>query len=89
MHEHIKRVYTEPEKLADEVATKVIEVMGKPKPIQKLRNSQIFTAIIGAAGLALFLVGVEKVFAFLSGWHSILLGISLMAFSGVLFTKLR
>lgn len=89
MKEQIKRVYTEPEKIADEVAERVIGIIGKPKPIQKIRNSQIVSAIVGTAGLALFLVGVEKVFVFLSGWHSILLGITLMAFSGVLFTKLR
>jgi hypothetical protein len=89
MNEHIKRVYNEPEKIADEVAERVIGIIGKPKPIQQIRNSQIASAIVATAGLALFLVGVEKVFSFLSGWHSILLGVLLLALSGALFTKLR
>ena len=58
----MKEIITEPEKVADQVAEKVIEVLGKPKPVQKIRNSQFATAILGASGLALFLVGVEKVF---------------------------
>lgn len=87
--DHIKRAYNEPEKIADEIAEKVIGIIGKPQPIQKIRNSQIISAIVATAGLALFLVGVEKVFVNLSGWHSIGLGVILLAISGALFTKLR
>lgn len=79
----------EPDKFADEIADKVVDLIGKPKPIQKIRNSQIASAMVGATGLALFLVGVEKVFATLSGSASILIGILLMAISGALLTKLQ
>lgn len=80
---------SEPEKLADEITERIIDTIGRPAPVQKIRNSQVLSAIIGAAGLALFLVGVEKVFSFLSGSVSILFGIVLMAVSGVLLTKLK
>lgn len=76
------------EVIADKVADRVIENLGKTSPIQKIRNSQIISAIIGATGLALFLVGVEKVFAVLSGWTSIIIGLVLLAISGTLLTKL-
>lgn len=78
-----------PEQIVDEITQDVIEKLGKPRPISAIRNSQIVSAITGAAGLALFLVGIEKVFAALTGWASILAGILLMAISGVLLTKLR
>lgn len=74
--------------IADKVADRVIENLGKTSPIQKIRNSQIISAIIGATGLALFLVGIEKIFAVLSGWTSIIIGLVLLAISGTLLTKL-
>lgn len=80
---------TEPEKLADEVAERVVDMIGKPKPIQKLRQSQFISSMLGAAGLALFLVGVEKVFNALSGWFSIVMGLIFLAISGALFQKLK
>lgn len=80
---------TEPEKLADEIAERIMQDIGRPKPIQKLRNSQFLTAILGASGLALFLVGVEKIFYFLSGWQSVGLGILLLTLTGALFVKLK
>ena len=79
----------EQKEMADEIAERLIDIVGKPIPVQKLRNSQFFTAIFGAAGLALFLVGVEKVFADLSGWMSIGLGIILLMISGAFFSKLK
>jgi hypothetical protein len=79
----------DPDKMVDEIADRVVEAIGKPRPVQVIRNSQIISAIFGAAGLALFLVGVEKVFAALSGWTSILIGVVLLAISGALLAKLK
>ncbi|OGM28934.1 hypothetical protein A2801_01040 [Candidatus Woesebacteria bacterium RIFCSPHIGHO2_01_FULL_41_10] len=79
----------EPEKIVDEIAQQVIDALGKPKPVQSIRNSQIVSAILGATGLALFLVGVEKVFAPFTGGASIAIGILLMGISGALLSKLR
>jgi hypothetical protein len=75
--------------LTDDVTNKVLGILEKQQPVQKIRNSQFLSAILAAAGLALFLVGVEKVFIYLSGWTSIGLGLLLLAVSGTLFTKLK
>jgi len=84
-----QNIIKNPEKVADEIAKKVIDTLGKPKPVQTIRRSQIISAIFGASGLALFLVGVEKVFAPLSGWASIVTGLVLLSISGVLLSKLK
>lgn len=78
-----------PEKMVDEITEKIVDKIGKPRPVRIIRNSQLISAILGATGLALFLVGVEKVFAPLTGWASIVFGVILMAVSGVLLTKLK
>lgn len=78
-----------PEKMIDEITEKIVDKIGKPKPVSIIRNSQVISAVLGATGLALFLVGIEKVFAPLTGWASIVFGIILMAVSGVLLTKLK
>lgn len=85
---HLKRVYTEPDKVVDEVANRVIESLGKKTSVQRIRSSQILSGFIGAIGLALFIVGIEKVFNFLPGFFSILLGLIFLAISGALLKKL-
>lgn len=87
-HEHLKRVYEEPDKVADEVATKVVDILGKPQPIQKIRNSQILTGLLGAVGLALFLVGLEQVLSPISGWAAVIAGFLILIITGVIFKKL-
>jgi len=77
------------EELADRIAERLIDVLGKPKAIQKIRNSHIVSALIGAVGLALFFSGVEKVFGILSGGASVVVGLILLALSGALFSKLN
>lgn len=83
-----KKSVHEPEKLADEMAEKVVELLGRAPGVGKIRKSHILSAIIGVAGLALFIVGVEKIFADLPGLASALLGLALMALGGVLFQNL-
>lgn len=83
-HDHAKTI----EMYADDIAQQVADLMGKAPPVRRIRNSQLTSAILGAAGLALFLVGVEKVFATVPGWLSILLGMLFMSVAGVLFRKL-
>lgn len=78
----------EPEKLADEMAQRVVELLGKAPGVGRIRRSYILSAILGAVGLALFIVGVEKIFTDLPGVTSVLLGLGLMALAGVLFQNL-
>lgn len=84
----IKKAYTEPEIVADEMTEKLEKFLASTRPTQKIRNSQILTALMGAIGLALFIIGVEKVFSFLPGGFSILVGLLLLAVSGALLKKL-
>ena len=83
----LARLKSEPEKVTDEIAQRVVDLLGKTKPVQKIRSSQVLSAMLGVAGLALFLAGVEKVFAALSGWFSIIVGLLLLAISGALLRK--
>lgn len=85
----IKRITHDPEKIADDVANKVVEMLGKKSFVKHIRHSQFISSTLAAAGLALFLVGVEKVFVSLSGWFSIILGMLFLAVSGALFSKLK
>ena len=77
-----------PEKLVDEVAQKVVELLGKHPPIRRIRNSQILSALIGAIGFALFIDGIVKLFANFSGWTSLIVGFLLMAVTGLLLRNL-
>lgn len=70
------------------MAEKMVDLIGKTPGIGKIRSSHILSAMVGAAGLALFLVGVEKVFQDLPGIISIILGLIFMALGGVLLQKL-
>jgi len=80
--------YFESNEFADRLTERFVNVVEKSRPVRKIQSSHVLSGIIGAVGLALFLVGVEKVFDFLSGWQSVLLGIILLAVSGALFSKL-
>lgn len=86
--EEIKKLEKEPEDIADDIANKVIDVLGQRKTIQHLRHSQFLTSMVAAAGIALVLVGIEKLFINLSGWFSVILGLFFLAISGTLYQKL-
>lgn len=77
-----------PEKLVDEVAEKVVDFLGKRSPVRRIRNSQILSALIGAIGFALFIDGIVKLVANFSGWVSLTLGFLLMAVTGLLLRNL-
>lgn len=88
MEEKINRFKTEPEKFADEVADKVVEMLGKAPGVGRIRRSHILSAFIGGTGVALVIIGIEKVFADLPGTTSVALGLLFMALSGALLGKL-
>jgi len=85
----IKRVYTDPDRLADELAERMEASLGKRKPIQRIRNSHFLSGFVGVSGLALLILGVEKVFGFLSGPALIIIGLSFLAASGALLKQLN
>ena len=84
----IKTTKVDPEKLADKTAEKVVELLGKSPPVRKIRNSQLLSLILGAVGFALFTIGVGKLFADLSGWALLGIGLGMMAITGALLKNL-
>ena len=88
MKKILQKVIAEPEKIADTIADRVVKILGKQWAVQRVRNSQIISAIIGTSGLTLFLLGVEKLFINLSGWALIGFGLTLLVVSGLLLKKM-
>jgi len=79
----------DPEKLADVTAEKVVELLGKSPPVRRVRNSQLLSLLLGAAGFSLFAMGVGKLFADLNGWASLVIGLMMMAITGALLKNLE
>lgn len=79
----------EERELIDKTTEKVLETLGKSKPVKHIRRSQILSAIAGAIGFALFIDGVLKIFESFSAWSSLLLGFLLMLATGLLLKNLE
>ena len=86
--EQIKTTKVDPEKLADETAVKVVKLLGKSPPVRRIRNSQLLSLLLGAAGFSLFTTGLGKLFVDLNGWASAVIGLVLMAITGALLKNL-
>lgn len=86
--EQVKTTEVDPEELADKTAEKVVELLGKSPPVRKIRDSQLLSLIFGAAGFSLFTIGVGKLFADLSGWALLGIGLVVMAITGALMKNL-
>ncbi len=81
--------------LTEETARRLIDTLDKTgalAPVRRIRRSQIATAVLASIGLALFIVGVENAAADLpvisNAYGSILIGVTLLAFTGALLTRL-
>jgi hypothetical protein len=78
--------------VTEDTAQRLIESIEGSRPIRQLRSSQIATGVVGAAGLALFLVGVEKAAEDIpileNAYGSIIVGLILLAITGLLIRKL-
>jgi len=86
--EKVEDFESEPEKLVDDVAEKVVELLGKNPPVRRIRKSQILSALVGAIGFALFMDGITKLFVNIAGWTSLIIGSVLMAITGLLLRNL-
>ncbi len=78
--------------LTEETAQKLLRAIERSQPIQRLRASQLLTAVLGTVGLALFLVGVEKAAGDIpvisNAYGSIAVGVILLAATGLLLRRL-
>lgn len=79
----------EERELIDKTTERVLDTIGKTKPVKHIRRSQILSAIAGAIGFALFIDGVLKLFENFSAWSSLLLGLVLMLATGLFLQNLN
>lgn len=86
---HIHKGLTEPEKVADEIAHHVVELLGKTRPIARIRGSRIISAVIGLMGITMFILGIQQIFGFLSPKELIAYGLVLLTISGTLLSRLN
>ena len=71
------------EDLVDKTAERVLGIVGKNTSVQKIRNSQLISALVGVVGFALFVNGVEKIFINVPGLISVIIGVSLLIITGL------
>ena len=78
--------------VTEETAQKLIGLFERSAPVQRLRASQVFSAVVGTMGLALFIVGVERaaedVPIISNPYGSIAVGLVLLILTGLLLRKL-
>jgi len=79
----------EEQELLDKTTERVLETLGKSRPIKQIRKSQIMSAMAGAIGFALFIDGALKLFENFSAWSSLLMGLVLMFATGLLIQNLN
>jgi len=96
MPDDIKKIIDQPRELTEDTARRLIDTLdrtGALTPLRRIRSSEIASAILGAVGLALFIVGVENAASDIpvisNAWGSIAVGLVLLAFTGALLTRLR
>jgi hypothetical protein len=91
-----QRFIDQPRELTEDTARRLIDTLdrtGALTPIRRIRSSEVASAVVGAIGLALFIVGVENAAADIpvisNAWGSIAVGLVLLAVTGALLTRLR
>ena len=91
-----RRVIDPTREITEETARRLVDALdrtGAMTPIRRIRGNQVLSAIIGAIGLALFIVGVENAASDIpvisNAWGSIVAGLILLAITGALLTRLR
>jgi hypothetical protein len=97
MADDIRRRLTEqPIQITEDTARRLIDTLDRRAsalaPVQRLRSSQIISAVLGSIGLALFIVGVENAASDIpvisNAWGSIGVGLLLLLPTGALLTRL-
>ncbi len=77
------------DELIDKIANKVVVLVGKNLPVKRVRKSQLLSALVGAAGFALFVSGIESMFIFFPDWALVTMGFVLMTLTGLLLQNLN
>jgi hypothetical protein len=89
------RLLDETTELTEQTARRLIDALdrtGATRPVRLIRGHQVVSAFLGAIGLALFVVGIERAAAdipFVSNaYGSIFVGLLLLITTGALLTRL-
>ena len=77
------------DELIDKIANRVVVLVGNNLPIKRVRKSQLLSALVGAAGFALFVSGIEGIFISFPDWTLVLMGFALMTLTGLLLQNLN
>ena len=77
------------DELIDKIANKVVTLVGSNLPVRQVRKSQLLSALVGAIGFALFVSGIEDMFAFFPDWALVSMGFILMILTGLLLQNLN
>jgi hypothetical protein len=90
-----KRIIEQPAEITEQTARRLIDALertGATRPVRHIRGNQLLSAFLGAIGLALFVVGVERAAADIpvvsNAYGSIFVGVVLLAATGALLTRL-
>lgn len=80
------------QQMTEETAQKLLRFVESSAPVQRLRGSHVVSALAGAVGFALFVVGVEQAAADIpvisNPYGSIIVGLILLTVTGLFLRKL-
>ena len=78
--------------LSEETAARLIRLFESSRPVRTIRGSQVASGFVGAVGLALFVLGIERASEDIpvldNAWGSIIVGLILLATAGALLRRL-
>ena len=78
--------------MTEATAQRLVELFERSPPVRRLRASQVASALLGTAGFALFIVGVERAAEDLpivsNAYGSIVAGLLLLGLTGLLLRRL-
>ena len=77
------------DELIDKIANKVVTLVGNNLPIKRVRKSQLLSALVGVVGFALFVSGIEDMFASFPDWALVSVGFIFMTLTGLLLQNLN
>lgn len=77
------------DELIDKIANRIVVLVGNNLTIKRVRKSQLLSALVGAVGFALFVSGIEDMFASFPDWALVSMGLILMTLTGLLLQNLN
>ncbi len=79
---------TNEKEFVDSMTEQAMHVIGSNVPVKRIRHSHILSALLGAIGFSLFVDGVSKLAINIPAWMNFIIGLILMAATGLLLRNL-